>query len=150
MSDYEVLKKKSYERPANLGDKVVELKAKFVSTTIKDVTQDGIKLEVNNQGQVKGKYEAMHMETTTITQKTDGTAEWETKAVETTPQGDYIIVTGAGQGKVIDPTSMKWEGELQYMTMSPKLAWLNGKKVWVDGTGNNVKGEMQATAYEIR
>lgn len=148
--EQEVLPKRAYERPSKLGDKLVELKSRLVSTTIRDISPDGIRLEVNSRGRVNGKYEAEHMETTSIIQKTDGSAEWDTKAIETTSKGDIIVVTGGGRRTASDPTSMKWEGELQYMTRSPRLAWLNGKKLWIEGSGNNIKGEIQAKAYEIK
>jgi hypothetical protein len=53
------------------GVLISELHGKFVSTTIRDILPNGIKLEINSQGQITGKYAAAHMETTTITQKMD-------------------------------------------------------------------------------
>lgn len=123
---------------------------KFVSTTIRDILPDGIKLEINSQGQLTGKYTAGHMETTTITQKMDASADWESKAMEVTPQGDFIVITGKGHGSARDPGSIKWEGEMKYMTMSPRFSWLNNKKILVEGFGNTATGDVQIKAYEMR
>ena len=118
-----------------------------MSTTIRDILPDGIKLEINWQGQTTGKYTAGHTETATITQKMDATADWETKAMEMTPEGDVITITGKGHGSDKYPSST-WEGELKYMTMSPRLSWLNNKKIWIEGLNNIATGEVQSKAYE--
>ena len=149
MSEHKNVQKKSHELPIKKGDLISELHGKFVSTTIRDVLPDGIKLEINSQGQVTGKYAAGHMETTTILQKMDGSADWESKAMEVTPQGDVVVVTGKGHGSASDPGSIKWDGEIKYMTMPPRLSWLNGKKVWAEGSGNQATGEVQIKAYEM-
>jgi len=80
------------------GALIAEVHGKTVSTTIRDILPDGIKLEINWQGQTTGKYTAGHTETATITQKMDATADWETKAMEMTPEGDVITITGKGHG----------------------------------------------------
>jgi hypothetical protein len=88
------------------------------------------------------------METVSVFQKPDGTNEWEVKAIETTPEGDFIAVIGRGRGKSTGPTTAQWEGEVQFMTQSPRLSWLNGKKGWVEGSGNQATGEFQNKVYE--
>ncbi len=132
------------------GELLFEFHGKFVSTTVRDILPDGYKLEVNHQGQVTGKYVAVHTETATITQKMDGSLDWEAKILEATPQGDVIVSTGKGHGSENNPGSRIFDGEIKYMTMSPRLSWLNGKKVWVEGSSNHDKGEVQFKAYELK
>ncbi len=153
MSEYETIKKgypEPHERPVVKGDLIVELGGSFAGTTIRDITLDGIKLETNYQGKTTGKYEARIMGTTDTLQKIDGTGEWKGRAIQGTTSGDFIVYTGKGQGKATSPDTMSWEGEVEFMTVSPKYSWLNGKKGWLEGSGNVVTNEWHAKIYELR
>ena len=132
------------------GELIGEIHGKTVTTTIKELTPMGVRMEINDQGQVSGKYNAAHMETVSIFQKRDGTSEWEQKGIQVTKEGDFIVVSGRGTGKNTGPTTASWEGEVVFMTQSPKLAWLNTTKGWVEGSGDNVKGEFQGKVYAMK
>ncbi len=129
------------------GELLFELHGKTVTTTIKDISPNGVKLEMNDTGEVKGKYNAMHRETVNVLIKTDGTNEWETKAIENTKDGDMVVAWGSGKGRSTGPTTASWEGEMHYMTMSPRLAWLNNTTAWIEGSGDMAKGEHQGKIY---
>jgi len=45
------------------------------------------------------------------------------------------------------PQTGTWEGELHFMTQSPKLAWLNNSTGWVEGQGNMATGESSGKIY---
>jgi hypothetical protein len=45
------------------------------------------------------------------------------------------------------PQTGTWEGELHFMTQSPKLAWLNNSTGWVEGQGNMSTGESSGKIY---
>lgn len=107
----------------------------------------GVRLEMNDQGQATGKYTANVMETVTVFQKTDGTSDWEAKGIQTTKDGDFIVASGRGTGRPTGPTSVKYEGEVHFMTQSPKLSWLNTTKGWIEGTADNSAGTYQAKVY---
>jgi hypothetical protein len=130
------------------GELIIELRGKTVTTTIRDITQTGIKIENNDQAQVTGKYNANHMETTTISVKMDGTSDWQSKAIESTPEGDMIVITGGGKGKQTGPTTVAFDGEFHFMTQSPKLSWLNNTTGLVEGTADQAKGEFHAKIYK--
>ena len=130
------------------GDLLVENTGKLVSTTVREISPTGIKLEYNSQDQTKGRYKANGVSTTTVWLKTDGTAEWETKGIETTNEGDFIAAWGKGTGKNTSPTTQSWEGEVHFMTQSKKLSWLNDVKGWVEGSGNQVTGESHGKIFE--
>ena len=130
------------------GELLGELRGKMLSTTIKDITPLGIRLEINDQAQFTGtKYNANHMETVTVFQKTDGSSEWETKGIGMTKEGDMVVVSGRGKGKNTTPTSSTLDGDVVFMTQSPRLSWLNTTKGWVEGSGNQVTGEFSAKVY---
>lgn len=121
---------------------------KVVTITIKEISPSGVRFEVNEQGQIKGKrYEAHHMETASITVKPDGTSEWETKGIDTTKDGDFVVSWGGGTGRQSAPNMTAWQGKLTYMTQSPKLSWLNNASVRVEGTSNIANGEIVGKSY---
>jgi len=132
------------------GELLGEMHGKTVTTTIKEITPMGVKLEINDQAQFAGKYNANSMETVSVFQKKDGTNEWETKGIQMTNEGDFIVVNGRGTGKNTGPTTASWEGEVVFMTQSSKLAWLNTTKGWIEGSGDNAKGEFNGKLYALK
>jgi hypothetical protein len=126
------------------GELIGEIRAKVVSTTIKELTPLGAKLQYNGEGGLTGaKINSRHLETADIFQKTDGTFEWETKAIESTMEGDMVVASVRGSGKFTGPTTLSGEGAGLFMTQSPRLAWLNGQNVKVEVTGNLASGDYQ-------
>ncbi len=117
------------------------LREKTTTTTIKDFSIDGIRFQVNSTGEVNGKYNAHHLETSDNILGIDGTMRWEVRAMELTEEGEAIFVNGNGTGEPFRGTEMKIKGELLYLTNSPRLNWLNNTKARVEGIGDPIKGE---------
>jgi hypothetical protein len=130
------------------GEQILESRGKTVSTSVREISPTGIKLEINSQDQITGKFKAQGVSTVTYWLKTDGTGEWESKGIGTTTEGDFIAGWGKGTGKATGPTTQSWEGEVHFMTQSPKLAWLNNAKVWVEGEGDQAKAEFVNRLFE--
>ena len=130
------------------GELILENRGKLVTVTVKEISQTGITLEYNSQDQWTGKVNGRGNSTTTVRLKTDNTAEWESKGVAATNEGDFIAVWGSGTGKNTSPTTQTWEGELHFMGQSPKLSWLNTTTGWVEGTGDQVKGESHVKVFQ--
>jgi hypothetical protein len=125
------------ESEKKVGELLGEINARIVSQTIKEMTPLGLKLESNGEGQLAGgKLNSRHLETINLFQKTDGTFEWETKALEVTMEGDMAVASARGNGRPSGPTTFIGEGEGLYMTQSPRLSWLNGLNVRVEVTGD--------------
>jgi hypothetical protein len=131
-----------------MGEPILESNSKIAGTTIRDISQNGIKMEINSMGETKGKYHSNDISTTTVWNKTDGTSEWESKGIQNTRDGDFIAVWGKGTGKSTGPTAQSWEGEMHFMTQSPKLAWMNTANFWIQGSGDMAKGESHAKIYQ--
>jgi len=131
------------------GDLVLETNSKIAGVTILDITQDGVKMQINGNGQSKGKYNSNDISTTTVVNKTDGTSQWESKGIQNTHDGEMLVTWGSGSGKPIGPTTQSWEGEMHIMTQSPKLAWMNSAKFWVEGSGDMGKGESHARIFQL-
>ena len=129
------------------GELLLEIHGKTVTRTVKEISPNGVKLQMNDEGQTTGKYNAGHIETVTVLIKPDGTNEWETKAIETTKEGDFIAITGKGTGHSTSATAATWQGDVHFMTMSPKLSWLNNTRGWVEGTGDMAAGTFHGKVY---
>lgn len=115
-----------------------EVKEKVTTITIKDFTPMGVRAEYNVKGDVRGKYTAVHIETVATLFKPDGTVEYEGRGVDTTSDGDVILLTAKGKGRQETPTRISFEGETVFQTASKKLAWLNASKVRHEGAYNPV------------
>lgn len=124
-----------------------ELVEKTTSVTIGEFTPEGVRISYNLQGQVKGQYEAAHMETVDAMFKPDGTYEFEARALDQTNEGDMILVRAKGIGKQVSPTSIQAEGETTYQTQSKRLEWLNSAKGRFEGTYNTTTGEFIAKVF---
>ena len=128
------------------GELIAEIKGKTHSWTIKEVNQSGVKMEMNEEGTITGKYQANFMETNSIHMKPDGTSTWEGRGIQNSG-ADMVVVTGHGTAKNTSPTTVAWEGEITYMTKSPKLSWLNNTKGWIEGSANQADQTFTAKVY---
>ena len=130
------------------GELIGEFRNRIVTTTVKEVSPDGVRLEVNIEGEIKGKLNAISIDTTNVLFKTDGTYEYETKSVATTMEGDTVVLWGNGTGRSTSPMTASFEGEVHYMTQSPGLAWLNNTSARTEGTVDRMSREIQGKAYK--
>ena len=126
---------------------VGELSEKTTSVTIREFTPEGVRISYNNQGQIKGQYDATHMETVDAMFKPDGTYEFEARGLEQTDDGDMVLIRAKGVGRQVSPTTIQAEGEATYQTASKKLAWLNSAKGRFEGTYNAPTGEFIAKVF---
>ena len=124
-----------------------EVKEKTTTITVKDFTPAGVRAEYNQTGEVKGRYNATHIETVSVLFKPDGTAEYEGRGIDTTPDGETILVSSKGKGRGETPTKMSFEGETTFQTASKKLVWLNNLKARHQGTANPGTGEASYKLY---
>jgi hypothetical protein len=124
-----------------------EVRGKSVTTTIRDISPLGVSISSNGTGQFTGKYTASQMETVNVSLNTDGSSTYDSKAVQNTMEGDFVVVTSRGIGKSTGPTTVAFEGEAVFMTASKRLAWLNTSKGWIEGTTDNATGEYQLSVY---
>ncbi len=128
------------------GDLIAELRGRTNSFSIKDISPNGVKMEVNDEGQISGKYSANFMETVNIHLKPDGTSDWEGKGIQMVG-ADMVVETGKGHGKATGPGTTEFEGEVRFMTQSKSLAWLNNTIGVIEGTANQADRNFQAKVY---
>jgi hypothetical protein len=87
------------------------------------------------------------LETVDVKLKMDGTNQWEVKAMETTKEGDVVMITGSGTGRQENAMEGSFKGEVTYMTNSPRLSWLNNTKGWVEGVTDQKNNEATMKVY---
>jgi PKD repeat protein len=129
---------------------LLELKAKNTTRTVKDFSPAGIRLEDNFEGESKGIYNAKHYGTINALIKPDGTNEYEVRQIDTTSDGDTVLLYFKGKSIRENPTYNRFVGENTFQTSSKKLAWLNGIKARHEGTYNPVTGEENLRVYGKR
>ena len=129
------------------GELLFEIQGKTVSSAVREITPHGLKLEMNDEGQTTGKFNGQGINTTTVFLKTDGTNEWEGKGFQTSKDGDMLVISARGTGRMTGPSTGTWQGEVAFMTQSPKLAWLNTTKGWLEGEGNMAQRTFHGKVY---
>src|SRR5690348_15700077 len=129
---------------------LLESKAKNTTRTIKDFTPAGIRLEDNFEGEVKGVYNATFYGTLNALVKPDGTIDYEARQIDTTSDGDTVLLFFKGKSIIDSPTHNHFVGENTFQTSSKKLAWLNGIKGRDEGEYNPVTGEQTLRVYGKR
>jgi hypothetical protein len=113
---------------------IAEIKEKIDAFIIKEFNQNGAELQYNSSGDVKGRYHGIHMETSDVNFKMDGTMDWQVRAMEATKEGDTIMITGNGTG-VMDADGHKgnFKGQIVYLSNSSRLSWINNLRADVEG-----------------
>ena len=101
------------------GELLFEIQGKTISSTIKEITPHGVRIEMNDEGQTTGKINGGALNTVSVFLKPDGTNEWEGKALNTTKEGDMLVMSSKGTGHMANPTTGAWQGEVFFMTQSP-------------------------------
>ena len=129
---------------------LVNVKQKITSITIEVFSQDGVKLQYNAIGEITGKYSGRHLETIDVLRRQDGSNRWESRIVQTTIDGDVILILAKGIGKQDTPTTVRFQGEGTIMTQSRKFSELNSMKCWIEGTNDLENDEVDFTIYTMK
>jgi hypothetical protein len=137
--------------PAETDDELLlTLKAKNTTRGVKDFSDAGISLEDNFEGESNGVYNASHYGTITVLIRPDGTNEYEVRQIDTTKDGDVILLYFTGKSVRETPTHNKFVGDNTFQTASTSLAWLNGLKARHEGEYNPVTGIETLRVYGKR
>jgi hypothetical protein len=95
-------------------------------------------------------YNASFYGTINLLAKPDGTIDYEVRQIDTTSDGDTVLLYFKGKSIIESPTHNKFVGENTFQTSSKKLAWLNGIKARHEGEYNPVAGENNFRVYGKR
>jgi hypothetical protein len=126
-------------------EQILEIKDKTSVTIIQEFMKDGVKMQYNSLGQTKGRYNANHTETVDIVQKMDGTNEWESRSIDVTQNGETILISGKGVGRM-----NTFQGEYTFMTQTKELAWLNNTTAYAEGSVDMVSNVANIKVYAVK
>lgn len=117
------------------------IRSKVTLNRILEITNNSVKIEINEEGTITGRYTGTQLATINNTTNQDGTSSWSGKFMQMTNKGDMIVATGSGTGEPANSKGIvKIRGEGEMWTQSTKLANLNGAKWRCEGESNIKKG----------
>ncbi len=119
----------------------ITIRAKATTTKIIDITNETLRLESNDKGQVRGKhYSGVHWDTVEGTILADGTASLTIRYLHVTNKGESIVGTGTGTQSTPNQRGIaKVMAEGTMWTSAPRLSHLNGGRWKVEGEVNTIK-----------
>jgi hypothetical protein len=133
--------KTSSKKRSSSGKYDIVIKAKATTTKIIDITNETLRSESNDKGQVRGKhYSGIHWDTVEATMLADGTASLTIRYLHMTNKGESIVGTGTGTQSAPNQRGLaKVTGEGTMWTSAPRLSSLNGGRWKVEGEVDTIK-----------
>ena len=117
------------------------IRSKVTLNRILEITNNSVKIEINEEGTITGRYTGTQLATINNTTNQDGTSSWSGKFMQMTNKGDMIVATGSGTGEPANSKGIvKITGEGEMWTQSTRLANLNGAKWRCEGESKIKKG----------
>src|SRR5215813_1982119 len=127
--------------PRSSARHTLTVRCKVTLNRVLEVTNNSVKIEINDEGTISGRYKGTQISTIDNSVNQDGTSSWNGKFMQMTNKGDMIVATGSGTGE--PPNSkgiVKIRGGGEMWTHSIRLANLNGAKWTSEGENNIRKG----------
>jgi hypothetical protein len=117
------------------------IRSKVTLNRILEITNNSVKIEINDEGSITGRYTGTQLSTIENTANPDGTSSWSGKFMQMTNKGDMIVATGNGTGEPANSKGIvKIRGEGKMWTQSTRLANLNDAKWTCEGESNTRRG----------
>ena len=117
------------------------IRSKVTLNRILEITNNSVKIEINDEGTITGRYTGTQLATIDNTANQDGTSSWSGKFMQITNKGEIILSTGSGTMERANSKGIvKIRGEGEMWTQSTRLANLNGAKWRCEGDSNIKKG----------
>ncbi|HJY09673.1 MAG TPA: hypothetical protein VJ250_01905, partial [Nitrososphaeraceae archaeon] len=106
-----------------------------------DITNETLRLESNDKGQVRGKhYSGIHWDTVEATMLADGTASLTIRYLHMTNKGESIVGTGTGTQSAPNQRGLaKVTAEGTMWTSASRLSYLNGGRWKVEGEVDTIE-----------
>jgi hypothetical protein len=124
------------------------IRSKVTLNRILEITNNSVKIEINEEGTITGRYTGTQLATINNTTNQDGTSSWSGKFMQMTNKGDMIGTTGSGTGEPANSKGIvKIRGEGEMWTRSTRLANLNGARWTCEGESNIRKGSTMIYVY---
>jgi hypothetical protein len=133
--------KTSPTKRSSSGKYDIIIRATATTTKIVDITNETLRIESNDKGQVRGKhYSGVHWDTVEGTTLADGSATLTIRYLHMTNKGESIVGTGTGTQSTPNQRGIaKVMAEGTMWTSAPRLSHLNGGRWKVEGEVNTIK-----------
>jgi hypothetical protein len=133
--------KTSPTKRSSSGKYDIIIRATATTTKIVDITNETLRIESNDKGQVRGKhYSGVHWDTVEGTMLADGSATLTIRYLHMTNKGESIVGTGTGTQSTPNQRGIaKVMAEGTMWTSAPRLSHLNGGRWKVEGEVNTIK-----------
>lgn len=134
-------KASSTKRSSSAAKYDVIIRAKATTTKIVDITNETLRIESNDKGQVRGKhYSGVHWDTVETTMLAEGGASLTIRYLHMTNKGESIVGTGTGTQSTPNQRGIaRVTAEGTMWTFVPRLSHLNGGRWKVEGEVNTIK-----------
>jgi hypothetical protein len=133
--------KASPKKESSTGKYDFIMRAKATTTKIVDITNETVRIESNDKGQVRGKhYSGIHWDTVEATMLAAGSATLTIRYLHTTNKGESVVGTGTANQTTPNKRGIaRVTGEGTMWTTAPRLSHLNGGRWRVEGQVNTIK-----------
>ena len=133
--------KTSPTKRSSSGKYDIIIRATATTTKIVDITNETLRIESNDKGQVRGKhYSGVHWDTVEGTMLADVSATLTIRYLHMTNKGESIVGTGTGTQSTPNQRGIaKVMAEGTMWTSAPRLSHLNGGRWKVEGEVNTIK-----------
>lgn len=118
------------------------IRSKVVFNRILEITNNAVKIEINDEGTITGRYSGTQFSTIDNTTNQDGSSSWSGKFMQITNKGEMVAATGSGTGEPANSKGIaRIRGEGEMWTKSSRLSSLNGAKWTCEGDSNIRNGK---------
>jgi hypothetical protein len=133
-----------------LGEPISEYSGKITSVKVLpfDSPGQGIKYELTQVGELRGRLSGRGVGSNYIRLAADGTSTTKFYGVFTTNDGETLLLESGGMGVPLSPGRVKFRTTATLKSTAPKLAWINTTPLAFEGEGDFSTMEVIGKLYE--
>ena len=133
-----------------LGEVMSDYSGKITSVKVLpfDNAGQGVKYEVTQVGEFRGRLSCQGMGSNYVQVAADGTSTTKFYGVFTTPDGETLLMESGGMGVPLGAGRVKFRTTVTLRSSTAKLAWVNTTPIAFEGEGDFSTMEVRGTLYE--
>ncbi|MGE0824028.1 MAG: hypothetical protein AB7G75_14480 [Candidatus Binatia bacterium] len=133
-----------------LGEVLSDYSGKITSVKVLpfDNAEPGVKYEVTQVGEFRGRLSCQGMGSNYVQVAPDGTSTTKFYGVFTTPDGETLLMESGGMGVPLGAGRVKFRTTVTLKSAAAKLTWVNTTPIAFEGEGDFSTMEVKGTLYE--
>lgn len=133
-----------------LGEVLSDYSGKITSVKVLpfDNAGQGVRYEVTQVGEFRGRLSCQGMGSNYVHVAADGTSTTKFYGVFTTPEGETLLMESGGMGVPLGAGRVKFRTTVTLKSTAAKLAWVNTTPIAFEGEGDFSTMEVRGTLYE--